>query len=147
MIFTNQNISIFLDMSPLKQYLSKIPPKYFRKPAELNNDIVEVPEVALIKNCARKRKRLQNNLKAQQVKDRIYHGPKGPIYEDSSEEVLGRKPKSPKKGPIYKDSSEEVLSSKYDQQLLVISKQLDSEFTKETLKNLDIILENIANEI
>merc|ERR1711874_919990 len=50
-----------IDMSPLKHHLSKIPPKYFSKPAELKNDIAEVPEVALIKNCSRKRKRLQNN--------------------------------------------------------------------------------------
>ena len=67
-------------MSPLKQYLSKIPPKYFRKPADLNNDdIAELAEVVLTKNCSRKRKRLQNNLKVQQVKNRIYHGPKGTV--------------------------------------------------------------------
>ena len=134
-------------MSPLKQHLSKIPPKYFSKPAELKNDIAEVPEVALIKNCSRKRKRLQNNLKAQQVKDRIYHGPKGLIYEDSSEEVLGRNSKSPKKDQNYEESSEKFLESKYDQQLKVISKELENDFTKETLKNLDLTLDKIANEI
>ena len=86
-------------------------------------------------------------MKAQQVKDRIYHGPKGLIYEDSSEEVLGRNSKSPKKDQNYEEFSEKNLDSKYEQQLKEISKELENDFTKETLKNLDLILDNIANEI
>ena len=63
-----------IDMSPLKGYLSKLPVKLLKRPADLKSDSCVEP------SC--KKPRIM-----QQIKHRIYYrGPKGAVYETLSEE-------------------------------------------------------------
>lgn len=72
-----------IDMTPLKQFCSKLPQKYFVKPHQLRTYQDEICANNKPPN-AKKCRLIQNQEK------RIYCGPKGPIYETESSESTSK---------------------------------------------------------
>ena len=119
-----------IDMKPLKPYLSKVPPKPCRRPKDLYN-ANELPDLPRVK-IAKRDKRVFNQAN-HKVQEKRYRGPLGPIYETSN------------------TTTSEIEVTNKDEPFIEDLKRVNNQFafgfTKQTLVDLNSILDKIENNI
>ena len=64
-----------VNFQPFEPHLSKLPPKFMSRPADVSNDLNSEP--------SRKKRKTLNV-----VKESVYRGPKGPVYESSPSSII-----------------------------------------------------------
>lgn len=121
-----------INMKPFQPLCSRIPPKLIEIPTSLN----KINAMALPDDypAASKRKR-----QAVLVKERIYRGPKGPVYESMSS-VMASVASS-------KESETASVYEEHARKLEVCAKQLELCATKDTLNGLNACIENLRSDL
>ena len=119
-----------IDMKPLKPYLSRVPPKPLRRIEGLYK-ANELPE--LLRTKIAKRDKREYNQAAHKVQEKRYRGPMGPVYETTN------------------TSSEIEVTNNKDEPFIEDLKKLNDQIafglTKQTLVDLNFILDKIDNNI